>query len=223
MLILFAFCFFICLPFFYFPTLFYKERTCEFPDHLMKMLTLLDAIIYSCTPFLVTLIFSSLTLCTLIKRRKNLKNEFQSSSIKRASFNRNRDSISSRNSYTKVQIQSIKTDRMSKLKLTLMIMTFPLSYLVTTLPVFVILSLKILTTYLKVEIATKFDSEFVIAKTLMYANNSFNILFFILLGKTLRKEMIQLFACKRVSSSKRTNKAKETANELKFKSRIDFV
>ena len=39
----------------------------------------------------------------------------------------------------------------------------------------------------------------------MYANNSFNVLLFILLGKKLRDDVIQLFKFKRVSKTDITN------------------
>ena len=44
---------------------------------------------------------------------------------------------------------------------------------------------------LKVE--KDFETEFVFSKTLMHINNSFNILFLMLFGKSLRKDLKKIF------------------------------
>ncbi len=80
----------------------------------------------------------------------------------------------------------------SKLKLTFMLMMFSVSYLITTLPVFVIIIMRAFMIYVKKNDEIDFDTEFAIAKTLMFTNNSFNILFLILFGKTLRRDMLDL-------------------------------
>ena len=79
---LFLYCFCICLPFVYFPTLSEMPATmsgrethemkCKLPAHLLKRLTLLDAVFYSFLPFVFTLVFSSLTLIALVKERRTL-------------------------------------------------------------------------------------------------------------------------------------------------------
>ena len=73
-----------------------------------------------------------------------------------------------------------------------MLMMFSLSYLITTLPVFVIIIMRAFMMYIKKSEEIDFESEFAIAKTLMFANNSFNIMFIILFGKTLRRDMFDL-------------------------------
>jgi hypothetical protein len=104
-----------------------------------------------------------------------------------------------------------------------MLMTFPLTYLLTTLPVFVIITLKLLENYFEnlASFETNFESELLIAKTLMYANNSFNVLLFILLGKTLRNDVIQLFRFKRVSKTRMSGGAENlnTNENANFKKR----
>ena len=163
---------------------------------MQKHLTFLDTIIYSCLPFILTFVFSFFTLLTLVRRRKNFV------------FKRNETNTASSTSQTRHSSSSFKSSdikkrhcHLSKLKLTLMLMTFPLSYLVTTCPVFVIITLKLLENYFA-HFETNFESELVIAKTLMYANNSFNVLLFILTGKTLRNDVIKLFRFKRVSKTR---------------------
>ena len=188
-LAIFLFCVLICLPFYVFPTIDHVSKKCEFPVDLMHKLTLLDAIFYSYLPFIVTLVFSILTLVILFKSGRLLK------SLGKADH----ELTSSVHEANPKSIAKRKQRKLSKLKLTLMLLMFPLSYLVTTLPVFLIISAKLATMYFDTgQEKTMFDSEFAISKTLMFANNSFNILFLILLGKTLRNDMIKLLACGRL-------------------------
>jgi hypothetical protein len=161
-------------------------------EHMQKLLTYLDAIIYSCLPFILTFVFSFFTLLTLFRRRTNFF------STKRADYTTPKMSTSSFS--FKASFIKNRERHLSKLKLTLMLMTFPLTYLLTTCPVFVIITLKLLENHFA-QFETNFESELVIAKTLMYANNSFNVLLFILLGKKLRNDVIQLFKFKRVSKT----------------------
>jgi hypothetical protein len=73
----------------------------------------------------------------------------------------------------------------SNLKMTLMLMALPLSYLVTTFPIFTILMQNLFKN--SFEQADSSDS-YMIGKIFMYINNSINILFYILFGKSLRKD-----------------------------------
>ena len=82
LLTLFIFCFFICLPFFYFPSLVtsttVENHKCQFEVHLFSVLTLLDGIFFSLVPFIFTCFFSFMTLVSLIRnnqREANLKRE----------------------------------------------------------------------------------------------------------------------------------------------------
>jgi hypothetical protein len=196
---------------------------------MQKLLTLLDAIIYSCLPFVITLVFSSLTLVTLVRHRRRNKTSL------RKNYNETTNSshlTSATATTTKTRTYSVMSSdiiskkkhshHLSKLKLTLMLMTFPLTYLLTTLPVFVIITLKLLENYFEnlASFETNFESELLIAKTLMYANNSFNVLLFILLGKTLRNDVIQLFRFKRVSKTRMSGGENLNINEnANFKKR----
>ena len=92
----------------------------------------------------------------------------------------------------------------STLKMTLMILTLPISYLLTTLPIFLIISFKLLNFYFKMKM--NLEVEFAFAKILMLLNNSINILCFIFFGKNLRRDFLRILAVgklkKRYSSSK---------------------
>jgi len=120
-------------------------------------------------------------------------------------------SITIRDTSASVQVKNKK--KASKLKLTFMLMMFSLSYLVTTLPVFIIIIIKAFMLYVNSgsenvdeNLNFSFESEFAIAKTLMFANNSFNILFLILFGQTLRRDMLEMllfFLCFRRPKNKR--------------------
>lgn len=92
----------------------------------------------------------------------------------------------------KVIVSKNTKKKASKLKLTFMLMMFSVSYLITTLPVFVIILMRAFMIYVRQNDEIDFDTEFAIAKTLMFTNNSFNIMFLILFGKTLRRDMLDL-------------------------------
>ena len=84
--------------------------------------------------------------------------------------------------------KSVETKRWSDFKTTIMLMTLPFSYLVVTFPVFVIITL----TFIKHDhdkALNEYETAFVFFKTIMHLNNSFNILFFIFFGKTLRNDL----------------------------------
>ena len=101
-----------------------------------------------------------------------------------------------------LKLTSTNTNKTSRVRLTLMIMTFPITYLITTLPLFIIITFQLISHYLVTNLNAHFEVEFAIFKTLMFFNNSFNIVFFILFGKSLRKDMVNLFKC----NSRQTNK-----------------
>ena len=221
---IFAFCFVICFPFCYYPTLFEVDSLeherpatkCQLPEHLFHNLTLLDAVLYSFLPFVCTLVFSSLTLIALIKERRFLN---RNSKCQRALYSshvtlntvRTSQSLPTQSQLIHdtslfspdaanlptgptFKIASTNKTRVSRLKLTLSLMTFPISYLISTLPVFLIILLQLFAPYVKRSL--DFEEEFAVASTLMYANNSFNILFFILFGKRMRKDLFDLFRLK---------------------------
>jgi hypothetical protein len=94
-----------------------------------------------------------------------------------------------------LQITSNNANKTSRMRLTLMLMTFPITYLITTFPLFVIITCQLIGHYFVGNFKVNFENEFAIFRTLMFSNNSFNILFFILFGKSLRKDMLSLFLC----------------------------
>ena len=75
---IFLYCALICSPFFYFPTLYDEKRRCKFPAHLNARLKLLDAVFYSCAPYLLAMLFSCLTLVALVRNRHALKQSYVS-------------------------------------------------------------------------------------------------------------------------------------------------
>ena len=101
-----------------------------------------------------------------------------------------------------LKLTSTNTNKTSRVRLTIMLMTFPITYLITTLPLFIIIACQLISQYLVTNLNANFEAEFAVFKTLMFFNNSFNILFFILFGKSLRKDMVNLFKC----NSRQTNK-----------------
>ena len=88
---------------------------------------------------------------------------------------------------------SLNAKQSSKFKMTMMLMAFPISYVFTTAPVFVFITLQLHDSFLKQESASNYETEFAFSKTIMYLNNSLNVLFFILFGKSLRKDFLNVF------------------------------
>ena len=177
-----------------------------------KVLSLLDAVFYAVLPFLLTLLFSSFTLFVLV-RDLHSRNSKKSQTLplpQVCHFNSTLNTIQIPNAQNspqhhqkdsnqplpdhEIKLRSAKKTT-SRAKMTLMLMAFPCSYLITTAPVFFIIICQVVTTQLGVTFSTSFEAEFAFAKTSMFVNNSFNILLLILLGKNLRKDMLSLLAC----------------------------
>ena len=263
-----VYCFLISLPFLYFPTLnetikedkndilkVKLEKSCEITNTGNILLTLLDFIFFCFIPFLISILFSILTLLQLIRRNriekckskemmmpslKKFKNDSNSSrtmlpqvtefyyktknknsknknqtvtqqntrmeiqskypSSKRASETTRHNIIMNVEQLNRMSICNVKN--CSNIKLTLMLMTFPLTYLVATFPIFAIISLKLIGHYFNFANQNKLQIPFAIAKIVMYINYSINILLFILFGKGLRKDFKALFYTKKVVRQK---------------------
>ena len=78
-------------------------------------------------------------------------------------------------------LQSIKSNSTSNLKLTIMLMTLPICYVITNFPIFIILILQF-----NNKTSNDYKLDLVIAKVFMYTNNSINILFYLFLGKNFQ-------------------------------------
>ena len=102
-------------------------------------------------------------------------------------------------------------NKTSRVRLTIMLMTFPITYLITTLPLFIIITCQLISHYLLKNSNENFEAEFAIFKTLMFFNNSFNILF----GKSLRKDMGNLFKLCLRQEEKNSNYTSKAALTLK--------
>jgi hypothetical protein len=131
----------------------------------------------------------------LSKRRSmpNVVQQFESNF--NSPFVRKR-AIVSRNNHTMAAIQ-MKNRKASKLKITFMLMIFPISFLLTTFPIFLIILFKL---FLNIYLSLKVDLElaFDIAKVFMFLNNSLNMLFLIFFGKDLRKDFRTLFSVRNI-------------------------
>ena len=194
-LAIFVYCSAMCGPFFTFPTIHAVHtirnndlaNKCILDIHLFKELMLLDGVILSFVPFLVTSVFSVLTLIALFKERKALHTHKmrpqKAAACLKSSSKQQKVAIS-----VSLIVNISSTKRISRLKLTLSLLMLTISYLVSTLPVFVIISLQFIAPYIRHGV--HLENELAVANTIMYANNSFNILFFILFGKNLRKELL---------------------------------
>ena len=84
----------------------------------------------------------------------------------------------------------LNINQSSNLKLSVMLLALPVNYLITTLPVFIMIILQFLP--LGYNSPNRFKTEMSIAKTFMYVNNSINIFLYVLMGKSLRKDVFDI-------------------------------
>ena len=151
---------------------------------------LIDLLLYEFTPLLIIIIFSSLSVQELIRNR--------------AQFIQVRDrNMRTGSIVTNLDQEEIVDYKMSKnvrrcvsssnMKTTLMLSIIPLSYLLTKLPIFVIILLKLKNNFLEKENSKNvYVKEYEIAKTLMFFNYSINIFYYVILGKNYRDKLIQI-------------------------------
>ena len=161
------------------------------------ILTLIDSVFYCLIPFLTTILFSSLTLFNLLKPKPFTRNHTTSGSLSYGSnyseaynlvvFSTKRNELAEN---TTSRRRTIK--HKSNVKITIMLMSIPISYLITTFPIFVILIHGWLIRIFKQESTVYFDTAYCIGTILMYFDNSINILLYIFLGKGLRRNFISI-------------------------------
>ena len=88
------------------------------------------------------------------------------------------------------EIQITNSISSSNVKLTVMLMSLPISFIITNFPIFIIIILQF---YPFKSHTKEYKFELAISRVLMYINNSIHILFYIFLGNTLRKDFKRLF------------------------------
>ena len=194
-----------------------RECVISEPNHTSEVvLTVIDFIFYCLLPFLVASTFSISSLVHLFSGDKKQTEVLLLESRRRfASYRRANSSVSqsspnilevSQNKRQsndellyRVKSRFSKSSKMlilnfnqtSNLKLSVMLLTLPINYLITTLPVFIIIILQFL--LLDDNNANRFKTEMSIARTFMYVKNSINIFLYILMGKSLRKDIFDIF------------------------------
>jgi hypothetical protein len=272
---LFVYCFFISLPFFLNSSLIeevvangrdsnvHMELRCIQSFESSKVVSILDSILNCILPFLITVLFSLMTLTKLI-RNKNLNNykmvlgtsrpisrfsmnnkddnemEILNKSTKLTLISITRDSLVKKSSSLDIlksettieknlrQIKSLPNlldpesaqksisqeresisisndsptttikvyrQKSSKLKLTFMLLIFPISFLLTSFPIFLLIIFRIFDLYFKLQ--KDLAIELAIAKILMFLNNSINIILLIIFGKNIRNDFLNIFCRKR--------------------------
>jgi hypothetical protein len=105
-----------------------------------------------------------------------------------SSFRSSRTSTTKNSNMDKLNLKII-----SNLKITTIIMIIPICYLITTLPTFIIIILQMHSIFYHPNVDYDFPSLMAIAQTLMYINNSIIVFLYVLLGKSLRNELIAMF------------------------------
>ena len=190
-----------------------RECVLSEPNHSSEVvLAIIDFMLYCLLPFLVASTFSISSLVHLFSgdRKKTeillLESRKKFSSYKRASQSISQSNptsleISQNISQLNVELISLSkssllkfsenlklnTNQSSNLKMSIMILVLPINYLITNLPVFIIIILQFFP--LDYNNSNMLKTEMTIAKTFMYANNSLNIFLYILMGKSLRKDI----------------------------------
>jgi hypothetical protein len=195
----------------------FKECQLSMNNHFFDLvLAIADFILVCSIPFLITFLFSMFSLVRLFKTNnthgeeiplercrskcnlnstqnlihhkvnaetKSLKNvSIFDLTLKNSSFKRSTLSL--------VEGNFINSNLSANLKITMMLLALPISYLITTLPIFIIIIIHF--HQFSNNSSSDYETEMIIAKTVMYVNNSINILFYIFLGKSLRKDFLKL-------------------------------
>ena len=170
------------------------------------IMTSIDFIFYYLIPFIITFIFSLISTICLFKEN-NIKVNFkkddmeknckESIEMNRLISDSNKNEVcsfrSSRTSTTKSSnMNTLNLKIISNLKITTIIMVIPICYLLTTSPTFIIILIQMHSIFYQPNTDFDFQSLMAIAQTLMYINNSIIVFFYVLLGKSLRKELLEM-------------------------------
>lgn len=210
-LILFLICFLFNLPFLWYTTItesLIVDRDTLIGANLIKdcqlvetsyelEIILIDTVFFSLFPFLITSVFSLLTLVRLIRTKAfNKKQEMNQKNLTNTNTLRinhssaclyKRESTVNKNSLVNVK----SYHHISNFKYTLMLISVPISYLITLFPINAIIFQGWLIKLNGVEnLYENFGTAYSVGKILMYLNSSTNFIFYILLGNNLRKDFL---------------------------------
>lgn len=103
---------------------------------------------------------------------------------------------------------SVSARKISRLTITVMLLTFPIVYFITFMPMFVLSKIQIFSTWNNANKtnnnnnSNNFSSQFAIVRFIMYSSNSLNILALFAFGKSFRQDILNLF---RKTSSMKPN------------------
>jgi hypothetical protein len=241
---------------------------CDVASDINLIFISFDSIFYFLIPFIITFVFSFLTLINLIKSKS-----FYTQNATNGSSKSNRSDISSRDDDSNNLLQNAKgqkpavhleiskclyepkkpesntivlgsnelaitrslivkvdvrntnlKNKSSNLKSTLMLMALPISYLITTCPLLIVIIQAKIVDEIKKD-HNNYDTAYSIATILMYVNSSINILFYVVLGKNLRKDFIDLLLIKSLSNKcKKSNldKSNNQANSLALNNHLNL-
>ena len=90
-----------------------------------------------------------------------------------------------------IPIARVYSQKSSKLKITVMLLIFPISFMLTSFPIFLIIIFRMFDLYFKLK--TDLVIFLAIAKILMFLNNSINIILLIIFGKNIRNDFLDIF------------------------------
>ena len=153
---------------------------------------LIDLVLYEFAPLLLIIIFSCISIKQLIAN----KSLFGLVKIKTESSVRKPSNVQLDSGFRMNSRRSTVTS--SNVRTSIMLSIIPLSYAALKIPIFIIILLKLKNNFLEKENSKNvFAQEYEIAKTLMFANYSINILYYIILGKNYRDQFVGMLKCKK--------------------------
>jgi hypothetical protein len=250
--IIFIYCVFISLPFLYFPLInetikhadiddplnIIIDEKCEISKNGDILLVLLDSVVFYFIPFLLSIMFSFLSVTHLvtINKLKVTRKSHESQSTKRTNidsckngtqeivemkimqldenfkeYNMKIDSVEDANMETKFfnETNSLEISNPianSKCNIFLLLVIFPIAYVVTNCPIFSIILIKFIDFYFKLDKSIDYEIGFVISKIFMYLLVSCNMLVYVLIDNFLRKQLLSLFNTRNmIKNKKRTS------------------
>jgi len=179
-------------------------------DQFYFQLNIVDAVVFFAVPYTIIIVYSTLSFFRLLLNRFKIKNgkaknDDDSGVIMMMIETTNRELLRGGREGDSVRSRGRRRPRR---KITLVLLLLPNFYLLTNLPVFIVILLEIFIVSSNITKSVEsssnsgnalaqnldgYDVAFHFARSLMYTNNCLNVLFFILLGDFLKMDFLKFF------------------------------
>jgi hypothetical protein len=202
-----------------------------------------DSIFYCLLPFILIFIFSFIAIFKLIKtksvksldvkaiRNFSIKSRCESnisSEVKEICCNVNKISHFKETFNLNRNYNNIKLKHKSNLKTSVMLLSLPICYITTVLPIVILILIgwidrqRISSDEIEEKDEKYFEIAHSISSVLMYVNSSINILLYILFGKNLRQDFLSIIPCMNTIKSKSKRNRSKLFKYLKTKEHISI-